>query len=94
MTCEKILSEYNEILKPEDVQKILQTGRNTVYNYLAEGKIKSIKVGGKYRIPKRYLLEFIYPDYDFTKEPFLSPAAKASALSNGVTKMDIRQQLA
>ena len=36
---------------------------------LAEGKIKSLRVGGKYKIPKRYLLEFIYPDIDFTKEP-------------------------
>ena len=48
--------------------KILQIGRNTVYNYLAEGKIRSIMVGGKYRIPKLYLLEFIYPDINFTKE--------------------------
>ena len=68
MEYAQILKDYNDILLPEDVQKILQTGRNTVYNYLAEGKIKSLKIGGKYRIPKLYLLEFIYPDMDFTKE--------------------------
>ncbi len=68
MKYTQLLTEYKDVLLPEEVQKILQTGRNTVYNYLAEGKIRSIKVGGKYRIPKLYLLEFMYPDYDFTKE--------------------------
>ena len=54
------LSDYGDILQPEDVQKILHTGRNTVYRYLAEGKIRSLRIGGKYRIPKTYLCEFIY----------------------------------
>ena len=64
----QLLSEYSDVLLPEDLQKILQTGRNTVYSYLATGKIRSIKIGGKYRIPKLYLLAFIYPDMDFGKE--------------------------
>ena len=37
---EKNLAEYGDILRPEDVQKILHVGRNTVYRYLAEGTIK------------------------------------------------------
>ena len=65
MEYKQMLTEYNDILLPEDVQKILQTGRNTVYSYLANGKIRSIKIGGKYRIPKLYLLEFIYPEISF-----------------------------
>ncbi len=68
MEYAQMLTEYDDVLSPKDVMKILQTGRNTVYNYLAEGKIRSIMVGGKYRIPKLYLLEFIYPDIKFTKE--------------------------
>ena len=68
MDHSQMLAEYNDILLPEDVQKILQTGRNTVYHYLAEGKIRSMKIGGKYRIPKLYLLEFIYPDKEFMLE--------------------------
>ena len=60
----KVLEEYSDVLLPEDLQNILHTGRNTVYNYLADGTIKSIKVGGKYRIPKLYLLEYMYPDID------------------------------
>lgn len=68
MKYTQMLTEYNDVLLPEDVQKILHTGRNTVYNYLSEGKIRSLKIGGKYKIPKLYLLEFIYPDIDFSEE--------------------------
>lgn len=64
-----ILANYQDVLSPHDLQVILQTGRNTVYNYLATGKIRSIRIGNKYRIPKMYLLEFMYPDMNtFTNE--------------------------
>lgn len=68
MEYAQILEGYNDILLPEDLQKILMIGRNLVYKYLSEGKIRSIRIGGKYRIPKLYLLEFIYPDRDFTEK--------------------------
>ena len=68
MEYTNMLAEYNDILKPEDVQKILRTGRNTVYNYLKDGTKKSIMIGGRYKIPKLYLLEFMYPDMNFVKE--------------------------
>jgi len=68
MNYSQMLAEYKDVLLPGDVQKILQIGRNTLYNYLANGTIRSIRVGGKYRIPKLYLLEFMYPDYDFKQE--------------------------
>ena len=68
MEYRNMLAEYNDILKPEDVKKILQLGRNTVYDYLKNGTIKSIMIAGKYRIPKLYLLEFMYPDMEFVKE--------------------------
>lgn len=61
------LKNYDDVLLPEDVQQILRTGRNTVYEYLSTGEIKSIKIGGKYRIPKIYLLEFLYPNIDFSE---------------------------
>lgn len=62
------LNDYDDVLLPEDLQQILHTGRNTVYEYLSTGQIRSIKVGGKYRIPKIYLIEFLYPGiYDGEK---------------------------
>lgn len=57
-----VLDGYNDILLPKDVQAILKVGRNTVYTYLANGTIKSIRIANKYRIPKQYLIEYLYPD--------------------------------
>ncbi len=68
MEYTEMLKDYNDILLPQDLQSILHTGRNTVYKYLSDGTIRSIRIGNKYRIPKLYLLEFIYPDVDFSKE--------------------------
>lgn len=68
MKYSEMFKEYDDVLTPEQVQEILHTGRNTVYECLAEGKIKSIRIGGKYRIPKLYLLEFMYPEMNFADE--------------------------
>ncbi len=54
-----LLNDYNDILLPQDLQKILKIGRSSVYSYLANGTIKSIKIANKYRIPKSFLLEFL-----------------------------------
>jgi len=54
------LSEYGDVLRPEDVQRILRVGRNTVYKYLSAGEIRSIRIGNQYRIPKRYLIDFMF----------------------------------
>ena len=56
------LEGYQEVLEPKDLQDILHVGRNTIYGYLKDGMIRSIRIGGKYRIPKEYLRDFIYPD--------------------------------
>ena len=58
----EVLTNYGDILLPEDLQNILQIGRNAVYHYLADGTIKSIRIANKYRIPKQYLIDFMYPD--------------------------------
>lgn len=62
-----ILNEYNDILLPKDVQDILHVGRKTVYTYLANGTIKSIRIANKYIIPKKYLIEFLYPGIDLNE---------------------------
>jgi excisionase family DNA binding protein len=63
-----MLVGYNDILTPTDVKEILKIGRNKVYDYLKDGTIRSMMIAGKYRIPKLYLLEFMYPDVEFVKE--------------------------
>lgn len=62
MKYEDFLKDYDDVLLPEQVQKVLHAGRNTIYSYLADGTIKSIKVGNRYKIPKLYLFEYLYPD--------------------------------
>ena len=61
------LPNYGDVLLPEDLQVILHLGRNTMYKYLKNGTIKSIVVGGKYKIPKYYLYKYLYPDTNSSK---------------------------
>ena len=62
MTINNVLENFDDVLDPKDVQAALHIGRNAVYKLLSDGTIKSIRVSGKYRIPKLYLIEFIYGD--------------------------------
>ncbi len=62
MGYEEFLKDYNDVLLPEEVQKILHIGKNTIYGFLADGTLKSVKIAGKYRIPKLYLYQFLYGD--------------------------------
>jgi excisionase family DNA binding protein len=48
-------SEISEYLTPEEVAGILKVHYNTVYTWLATGKIKGIKIGGVWRIRKEDL---------------------------------------
>ncbi len=68
MNTSNILFKYDDVLKPKDLQSILHIGRSSVYRLLDEGKIKSIKIGNAYRIPKMYLVEFMYPKQISGKE--------------------------
>lgn len=54
------LKEYSDVLKPEDLQKILHIGRNKIYEFLKCGVIKSVRIGNTYRIPKLYIWDYLY----------------------------------
>lgn len=43
----------------EELQKVLQVGRNKAYELVRTGKIKSVRVGKQIRIPEKYLDEFL-----------------------------------
>lgn len=58
-----MLENYNDVLKIDDIMKILQIGRNSAYKLINDGVIKSIKVGKNIRIPKTYLLDFFAEKY-------------------------------
>ena len=67
MDQKRFIQNYPDVLEPEEVRHILGIGRNAVYDLLKSGKLKSLKIGKLYRIPKAYLLGFIgaecYNDY-------------------------------
>ena len=47
------------ILTVDELTKILGIGRNTAYDLIRCGKIESVRIGHKIRIPKDSLLEFL-----------------------------------
>lgn len=55
----KMLEEYPDVLTPYDVLKILNIGRNKMYELLKNGSIRSIRIGRKHRIPKKILIEYL-----------------------------------
>ena len=58
-------TEYNSIdelplvLRVEDLIPILDIGRNTAYELVRSGKIRSIKVGRQIRVPRDAVVDFL-----------------------------------
>ena len=56
------LDGYDDVLLPKDVQTILRISRSTLYKYLADGTIQSVRIGNHYRIPRSCLEVFLSPE--------------------------------
>lgn len=54
-----MFEQYPDMLSVCEVQKALNTGKNTVYRLLESGKLQSVRVGNKYRVPKVALIKFV-----------------------------------
>ena len=53
---------YDELpltLRVEDLMSILDIGRNTAYELVRCGKIRSIRIGKQLRIPKQALIDYL-----------------------------------
>ncbi len=46
-------------LRVEELMPILGVGRNTAYEQIRSGQIKSVRIGRKIRIPKSEVLTFL-----------------------------------
>lgn len=55
----KHLSDLPDVLNVAQVAEFLSIGTNSVYTLLRSGAIRSIKIGKQFRIPKRYLEDFL-----------------------------------
>ena len=47
------------VYRPEDIAKILDIGRTSVYKLLKSGQLRSKRIGKLYRIPSAYLAEYL-----------------------------------
>ncbi len=55
----KRVEELPLALRVEDLMPILSIGRNTAYDLVRSGKIRSVKVGRQLRIPRDAVVEFL-----------------------------------
>ena len=53
------LSDLPMTLRVEDLMPILGIGRNTTYELIRSGQIRSIRIGRQIRIPRDALLDFL-----------------------------------
>lgn len=54
-----MFEDYRDVLTAQEARTALSIGMNSMYRLLNEGKVKSIKVGCKFLIPKVFLIDFI-----------------------------------
>ena len=50
---------YDDVLTVKGLMDYLAIGKNTAYELLKSGKIKHIKIGRNYKIPKESLREYL-----------------------------------
>ena len=53
------IEQLQSIMLPDELADVLQIGRNSVYELLHSGKIKSFRIGHQIRISKAALLQFV-----------------------------------
>lgn len=61
-----IPTELPLVLRVEDLTQILSIGRNTAYELVRSGKIKSIRIGRSYRITRDSIAEYLAQNQDST----------------------------
>lgn len=57
-----LFNSYPDVVSVEDIQQMLRIGKNKVYNLLKNNSIKSIKVGKRYIVPKKYVIDFLFKE--------------------------------
>ena len=50
---------YETLITPEDAADMLGCGMNSIYKLLNSGKIKAMRIGRHWKIPKRAIQEYI-----------------------------------
>ena len=56
---QNIFTNFKDVVKVKDLQKMLGIGRNLAYELIATNKIKSIKSGNLILIPKQNVIDYL-----------------------------------
>lgn len=54
-----LFSDYNDIVSVKDIMQMIGVGRAKVLKLLQDGKIKSVKMGLKYIVPKQSVIDYL-----------------------------------
>lgn len=54
-----MFNNYSDLLTLDDFCEILLIGRNQAYTLLNTGKIKALKIGRAWKIPKQSVIDYI-----------------------------------
>ena len=55
----EMFTEYDDVVSVSDVAKMLHLSKVSVYGLLKSGRIFTLKVGRKYVIPKKSIIDFL-----------------------------------
>ena len=59
---QEMFANYPDVVSPKQLQKMLDISKSKAYDLLQQGKIKSRKIGTKYKISKINVIEFLEED--------------------------------
>lgn len=54
-----MFENYRDIVNIDELMEMLGIGRNKAYELLRSGQIKHKVIGKKYKIPKKYVIEYL-----------------------------------
>lgn len=57
-----MFNDYPDVVTVDDLRQMLHIGRSAAYSLLKSGRIKTLKFGKKYIIPKSSVIDFLNID--------------------------------
>lgn len=54
-----MFSDYPDVVSISELQSMLRISRNTAYELVRSGKIRSVKIGRTYRIPRSAVEDYL-----------------------------------
>ncbi len=65
-----------DVLTPREAAKVLRVGKNSIYEAIHRGEVRSFKLGGKLLIPKAAILELVLGDQPSEEPEAEEPGAR------------------